>query len=535
MNSDFAVNDILLVSAAIKTMPIPQNPHQFDYSKYMQTLGVYGQIQISEKNILKYTHGSITVFGLAQRFRNFLLSKLQSTSLETDERAIIEALALGQKKDISKELYSAYADAGAIHILAVSGLHVGILFFILSVLFKPIKHFRYGNYLFNILLIAILWCFAFISGLSPSVTRAVTMFSFLISAETINRQSNTINALFLSFFVLLLYNPLWLFNAGFQLSYLAVFSIIWVQPMLYKYYRPQFFLDKIIWDVLTVSLAAQLGVLPLSLYYFHQFPALFFVTNLVVIPGLGIILGGSLLYIILSASQSLPTWYDASYNYSISKLNDFIRWIASREDFLFKEISFTEAKMCATYLLIIFFILFCKKFSYKKFCYLTLSFNLLLGTFILDKYKTSISELVIFQSNKASMIGFKQAENLVVFKSDSLKTFKNAYPIKSYRISQRIHNYTEAIIPKLIKHGNEVVLFIDSSGVYPNGSKIDIVILIQNPKIHLERLIDSLKPRLILADGSNFKSYISRWQRSCEKRKIPFYHTGSKGAYNMEL
>ena len=266
------IDNVILVSSKSKVIPKPLNPDQFDYSKYMLSLGVYHQIHISKDHILKKTKGEVTLVGRTQKFRNNLIKKLKSTNIKTNERAIIQALVLGQKKDISKELYSDYAAAGAVHILAVSGLHVGILFIIFSSLFKPLLRIRYGPYIRNLLVVFCLWCFAFIAGLSPSVTRAVVMFSFLIFAKTINRQTSTINNLFLSFFVLLIYDPLWLFQVGFQLSYLAVFSILLIQPRINIFYHPRFYLDKLLWDICTVSFAAQIGIIPLSLYYFHQFP-----------------------------------------------------------------------------------------------------------------------------------------------------------------------------------------------------------------------------------------------------------------------
>src|SRR5690606_35618766 len=211
----FSSDKILLVYSSISEIQKPLNPHQFDYSKYMESLGVYGQLRISEKDILKTKIGKPTLLGVAQNFRTHIVEKLQKTKLKTDERAIIQALVLGEKKDNDKNLYDEYAAAGAVHILAVSGLHVGILYFILAFLLNPLKRIKSGSYLHAIIIVLLLWGFAMLSGLSPSVTRAVTMFSFFAVAGIFGRQTNTLNTLFLSFLTLLIINPMWLFQVGF--------------------------------------------------------------------------------------------------------------------------------------------------------------------------------------------------------------------------------------------------------------------------------------------------------------------------------
>src|SRR5690606_7904768 len=172
---------------------------------------------------------------------------------------IIQALVLGEKKDIDKNLYNEYAAAGAVHILAVSGLHVGILYFILAFLLNPLKRIKSGSYLHAIIIVLLLWGFAMLSGLSPSVTRAVTMFSFFAVAGIFGRQTNTLNTLFLSFLTLLIINPMWLFQVGFQLSYLAVFFIVWLQPIFYKVGYSKSRIIRKIWTIISVTIAAQIG------------------------------------------------------------------------------------------------------------------------------------------------------------------------------------------------------------------------------------------------------------------------------------
>ena len=528
------IDNQLLLSTSLKSILLPLNPGQFNYSKYMETLGIYDQIQFKNQHILIKTVGSTTIKGQAERFRDYLLEKLKHTSLGFDERAIIQALVLGQKKDINKDLYSSYATAGAAHILAVSGLHVGILYFILTFILSFTNRLKYGNFIQSFLMIFCLWFFAFVTGLSPSVTRAVTMFSIFAFVKIINRPSSTMNNLFLSFFFLILVNPLWLFHVGFQLSYLAVFSIILVQPKLSRYYRPRFYIDKLFWGIFTVSMAAQLGVLPLSIYYFHQFPGLFFLTNLVVLPIIGILLGGGILLLILSVVNFLPDQYAKTYNFLIKSLNEFINWVANQELFVFRDIHYTEGNTLTTYLFLFALILLWYKLNYKNLILVLASFNLLIGFVVWDKFKSSQDELLVFHKSRKSLIGYKNDTFFTLFRNDSLSNFETSYPIRNYLVNRGINHYSEEGIPKTFKFRNTHILILDSLGVYSKQFQKSIVILTESPKVNLERLIDSTNPQLIIADGSNYTNYVVRWEKTCIQKKLPFHHTSKEGAHIIE-
>jgi competence protein ComEC len=529
-----AIDQVLLVRSRNSSINTPKNPHQFNYSKYMEILGVYGQLKFSENEIIKIIDGKPTLRGKADKLRNFIINKLKKTAIQPDERSIIQALILGEKKDISKELYNDYAAAGAIHILAVSGLHVGILYFIFSIILSPLKRIKNGLYLHSILIILLLWCFAFLTGLSPSVTRAVTMFSFFAFADSINRQTSTINTLFLSFFVLLLYNPLWLFHVGFQLSYLAVLAILLIYPKLKNYYTPRYKLDKLFWNITTVSIAAQIGIIPLSLYYFNQFPGLFIITNIAILPFLGILLGSGIFILLLATLSWLPDWIAIPYNYIIENLNAFISWVANQESFLFIDIHFSRLIVLSSYLLLISMIALWKLQNFKRIVLVMSSVIILLAVLIEDKYSTSSNELIIFNKTRKTLIGSKENNKLKLFLNDTLETYSNTYPVQGYRIANNISSFTKHKLPSIFKHKNTSILVLDSIGVYPKASNINIILLTQSPKIHLGRLIDSLNPKLIVADGSNYNSYISRWEATCKEKEVPFHHTGTKGALIIE-
>src|SRR5690606_21059892 len=233
--------------------------------EHMEKLGVYRQINVTPSEVHLSGKAANDLRAFAGILREGIVLRLRSYDFEPDELAIIQALLLGQRQEISQEIYSNYASAGVIHILAVSGLHVGIILILLNRLFKPLERLRWGRLIKLLLLLGLLWAFALLAGLSPSVVRAVSMFSFVAVGMQLKRRTSVLNTLFMSLMVLLLINPGFIRQVGFQLSYAAVFSIVLIQPHIYKIYKGKSKIIKYFWGLLSVTLAAQIGVLPLSL------------------------------------------------------------------------------------------------------------------------------------------------------------------------------------------------------------------------------------------------------------------------------
>lgn len=527
------LDDEWLVSAPVQAIPSILNPHQFDYQRYMHTLNVYSEIRIKQIHLNKMKRGTPSLRGYADRARNFAIKKLRQSEISLDERAILQALVLGQKRDLTSQLKQNYADAGAIHILAVSGLHVGIVFLIVNFLTLFIKRLPLGSFMQPTVVVVILWGFAFLTGLSPSVCRAVTMFSFLAVAQQFGRSTYTMNTLFLSFLFLLLIQPIWLFHVGFQLSYLAVFFIVWVQPKFATLWRPRYKVVRLFWGIFTVSITAQLGVLPLSLYYFHQLPGLFLVSNLVILPVLGMILGLGLLVVLLACIGYLPATIAQAYGYILEALNQFISWVAGQDQFIIKNISFSTEQTLACYMLIISVILLWKRATFRTVVFALTSIWICIIIPLIEKQTKYTSELVLFQRSKKSLIGITYGDTITVLKTDS-QAYKNGYPIKNYRVQRNIKHYREQLMPSIFYYKKHSFLIMDSLGVYPKKIKVDYLVLTQSPKVNLNRVIDSLAPTLIIADGSNYYSYVHRWRTSCNKVGIPFHYTREEGAFILK-
>ena len=529
----FHTGDLVFLKNKFQDIKSSLNPHQFNYKHYLKKQGINQQVYITHQEILLLDESKVSLLRFIDAFRVKIQKSLRRYHFTDDELAVMNALLLGQRQEISKQLSDNYSKAGAIHILAVSGLHVGIILLILSFVLKPLERVNNGKLIKLVLVILSLWFFAILAGLSASVIRAVTMFSAIALGQFFNKRNAVEHSLIFSMFIILLWKPLFLFDVGFQLSYTAVFGIIWIQPVLYQLWKPNFFIVDKGWQLITVSVAAQLGVLPISLFYFHQFPALFFISNLIIIPFLGVILGLGLVVLVLSYESILPVFLEGFYGDVISILNKVVAFVARQESFLFSEISFSALKMIFSYLLIISgFQLFLKLNTKRCFLFFgsILAFQCVL---ILEKYTIAQkSEFIVFHKSKNSIIGIRKGSSFELYHSmDSLQISSQKLLI-NYKVGENISSQNYHKLSNLMYYDKQVVLIIDKDGLYDiKELNNPIVLLRQSPKINLQRLVKKLKPAIIIADGSNYKSFIENWKTTCENLKTPFWTTYNQGAY----
>lgn len=525
------VDDELITFNTLSSVKAPLNPHQFNYKKYLKGLGVYDQLFATSDEYILLEDSKNTLYGLAAHWRTTIIKKLKEQNFNPENLSVIQALLLGQRNDISAETYDNYKDAGAIHILALSGLHIGILLLILQFLLQPLERLPQGKKIKLVVILLFLWSFALLAGLSASIVRAVTMFSFLAYAMFLNRPTNSFNILALSLFFILLVQPNYLFQVGFQMSYAAVFAILWIYPMLQRFWFPKNKIVKYFWQLLSVSIAAQLGVLPISLFYFHQFPGLFFVANLLIIPFLGIILGIGIVIIILSLTNTLPAFIADGYNMTLNYMNSIVRWIAHQETFVFKGISFDTLQLLLLYSLTFLIVIAFSSKKYKMIVAFLIGLIALQSYTFFLKYKASTThESMVLHQARATGILEKIGTSIHLL-STNATAFE--YTLKNYKIEERIENFAiDTLRNSYLLEGKRIAI-IDSLAIYPSH-KHSTILLTQSPNLNLERLIDSIQPLELIADGSNYRSDVARWKATCIKRKLPFHDTGEKGAYYLK-
>ncbi|WP_152287675.1 ComEC/Rec2 family competence protein [Flavicella marina] len=532
LSNSLAVGDFILANTKLVTLKKSMNPYGFDYKNYLAKKNIHRQVVIDtvhwilseSKNTSWRRSASLIQQDLGQHLKRYINNQ--------DVLAITTALLLGDRKNISTEVRESYTDAGVIHIFAVSGLHVGLLVVLLHFFLSPLRRFRYGKIISLFLIVLFLWSYAFIAGLSSSVVRAVTMFSFISFGIVLQKNNSIYHSIITSALILLLVNPYLIFDLGFVMSYVAVVSIVVIYPLFQKLWSPKNSVLRFVWNLMSVSISAQLGLLPICLYYFHQFPGLFIVSNLVVLPCLGLILILGLLVLICAKFQINIKILFECYSFIIEKFNVCIDFISKQEAWLWDVIYFSKLLLVVSYLLLISFVFLFYKITLKRIHISLLAvFVFQLAMFYELYVQKNYNELVIFQQYKKSSIAVSNEGKVRFF-----GTAKNEKLIESYLVktgADLIMSREE--VPNLINYKSQNIFIIDNKNFYkvPNFQP-EILVLRNSPKIHLERCLKLLKPRVVVADGSSYPQVKERWKITCLKYKVHFHDTQTDGAFVLK-
>lgn len=536
LNSPLEVGTIIRVKAILYKNKSPNNPNQFDYGAYLENKQIYAQLYADREKLEVGLKPKKDIWYYTSRLRTSIIHNLEKSGFGKTELSVAIALIMGQRQDISPEIIQDYQYAGAIHILSVSGLHIGFIFLFISMLLKPIPNTKKGAFFKLLITLLSLSSFAVIAGLAPSVVRSVTMFSFVAIAYSLRRSVNIYHTLLVSILLILLFQPSFLFDVGFQLSYIALFFIIWFQPILSAIWNPKTKAIKYFWGILTVSFAAQLGTLPLSIYYFHQFPGLFFLTNLAIIPLLNFIMILGLFVMIFASLSYVPALLIKPFEFSIYCLNKIVNFIASFEQFIIKSIPFNIYLLIGSYFMIVAFIIYFKNPNLRK---LTIALLAIIGiqiAFMTTQWNIKKEqEWLVFNLNKNTLITERFGNNVTLYSNDSiLKTSNKNNILHSYLMGNFATVNAKEKLKNVLYYRGTKILVVDSFAVYPKNINPDVLLLTQSPKLNFDRMLSSLKPKIVIADASNQKTIQKFWKSSCEKQKIPFHATAEKGFYILK-
>ncbi|REG96229.1 ComEC/Rec2 family competence protein [Flavobacterium aquicola] len=535
LSHHFIIGNQLKINALLNRNTAQKNPNQFDYSKYLENKQIYAQLyadaneiqigSIIEKDIWYYTAA----------FRSRIIQNLEKSHFQTKELNVAIALIMGQQQDIDPEITKDYQYAGAVHILSVSGLHIGFILLFVTLLLKPFPNTKKGLFIKLLIILLSLWLFGVLAGLAPSVVRSVTMFSFVAIGQHLKRSTNIYHTLLVSVLLILLFQPSFLFDVGFQLSYTALFFIIWLQPLFANLWKPKNKIVSYFWDILTVSFAAQIGTLPLSIYYFHQFPGLFFVTNLIVIPFLGFIMSLGVVVMLLAACSWVPYYPAKTLELSIYYLDRIISFIASLEQFIVRDIPLNTSILISGYLAIITLIIAFEHKNTKSIFGVLTAVVLLQLSCITTKWEIqNQAEFIVLNTSKKTQLIERNGSIANVYANDSISgNIRNNAVLSSYLTANFSSLNQQSKLKNVFFFKGNKILLIDSSMVYPRTIHPDVVVLTQSPKLNLDRLITVLNPKIIVADASNYKSVQKRWAVSCKQQKIPFHSTNEKGFFQI--
>jgi len=555
------INDILSFEPKLKNVPAPKNPNEFDYRKYLSYHLIHQQafLESNDWNLIQKPSNK-GIYKIADETRSYLINTLEKKGLKGKELGVASALILGYKDDIDSQLKSAYSSAGAMHVLAVSGLHVGVIFLVFNFLLKFMEKIKYGIFIKGVLLIFLLWSYALLTGLSPSVMRAATMFSFIVAAKTINRNSNIYNTLAASAFILLFFNPLLIMEVGFQLSYLAVIGIVTIQPWIYNWFKSRYWIVDKVWEITAISLAVQIATAPLSILYFHQFPNYFMLSNLVVIPLAIVILYLGLITLTFSFVPIISEYLALTLKYIISLLNWSVSFIDSIPYSLTENIRFNVIDSWLIYGAIIFIILLVYFRTFKAFLVSTLCIiSFLFLNLIITYNNLNQKKLIIYNIPSYSAINFIDGKDNILMVDLELiqnrsrlmfhvqnnwinnglnneKIIDLNHLVKKYQLSNNYKISNPNIFTKqnYLQFYNYKIVIVDHSFILTETQEklsIDCLIIRENLKCNLKDLLALYNPKEIIIDTSNSLYVSEKLQNEAQKLGVKCWAVLIDGAY----
>ncbi len=538
----------LLIRQLVRELKNAGNPGAFDFKRYSLFQGITHQVYLrpgdykllpgKEQNWLKK---QVFVSGqrLVQLLRRFIPGQR--------EAGLAEALLIGYKQDLDPEIVQSYSNTGVVHIIAISGLHLGLIYWLLLLLLKPLTRSGSTRWLHAGLVIAGLWAFSLLAGAQPSVLRSALMFSCIVLGNSFKRKTPAVNSLAVSAFILLCYNPFWLWDAGFQLSYAAVLSILLFNQPVYNWF---YFKNKLLdyaWKMNAVTIAAQVLTLPVSLYLFHQFPVSFLFSNFIAVPLSSLILLGEIFLCLVSFYTPVAQVAGKAIAAGIRLMN---AWVERVEQIPFSvwegiQLSSTQAVWLTGMILTGSYWLMEKS---KRAFFAALLFLLFFSAERFSSFwaVSRQQNIIVYHVPRQKAIDFIDRRSFCFAGDSTLQqnTLARNFHLRPARVLHRVSETSSLngllYFDQYFRFGGKNILCLDTSISFtaPSDSPrpvIDLLVLSGNPRLYLNRLASALDIRQVVIDGSVPARKAGFWKKDCDSLRIPCHDTGEKGAFVMTL
>jgi competence protein ComEC len=540
----------LVISKPLQEIKNSGNPGGFDYKRYSLFQGITHQAYLKENEFEILSSTNKTLF---QQFinnsRSKVLSILRNNIKGEKELGLAEALLIGYKDDLDKTLVQSYSNTGVVHVIAISGLHLGLIYWLLTWFFKPLQKRKLNpiaiGWLRPIFILTGLWLFSLLAGAQPSVLRSAFMFTCIVLGDSFARKSSIYNTLALSALLLLCINPYWLWDVGFQLSYGAVLSIvIFMQPIYHWFYIKNKILD-FIWKLNAVTIAAQILTVPIGIYHFHQFPNYFLLTNFLAVPLSSLILLGEILLCVVSFIPHIATFIGKILSGLIWIMNSYIERIELLPFSLWDglQISILQAILLLGVAAGLGFWLMEKSKTGLKY-----ALAALLGFVVLRAVSfiqaNNRQQLIVYNVPQKTAIDFINGrEYLFVGDPDLLADdFVRNFHIKPSRVLHRIEpaiNFENYQQQKnlIVFNGKKILSINETKHFSPLKEKIrvDLLLVSGNPKLFFNELAETFSVKQVVFDGSCPAWKINYWKKDCDSSHIPYHDVSEKGAFVMSL
>lgn len=501
-NTKYKIGTKLFVEGDVESISSMVVPNNFNFSKYLKRRDVDYRLVVN--NYIETTS--------AIKLSRNIEDKVDGSNLSNTSKGLMKALVLGRKDGIPDELLKSFSDSGIMHLLALSGLHIGILTIILTFLLKPMKLFKRGKLIRSLMVVLLLWFYAYITGFSSSIIRATIMFSIIVIGHGMRREINIFNSLSIAALVLLIINPNYLFDVGFQLSFSAVIGIVWIFPLLSNLWRPKHRVIRYFWSLLLVSISAQLATFPFTVYYFHKFSGLFFIANIIEIPLITILLGLSYLLLVLMLFKVELNLLDYIYDKTVI----VIEWVSLRisdvESMVFNNLFIDQIIVVLLFALIISTIIFIQT-SRVKYLYLVLIVVISIQAYSIFKIKETSSTQSLMMANDEILI-----QDGSIYKTSSnegTKIFSN------YTMANKL-TLTDSILYDVLSFDNNYYWRVGENIDYNPIAHHHLIILGKDVRSNPEIIVNKNTVGIVYSGYRN-SSYKTRWEYFCSKKDIAFY------------
>ncbi len=512
-------SDQLLIDNQFTEIEPPYNPQEFDYKAFLANQQVYHQAFINQRQvyIIKHDAGN-SLLNFAIGLRKKLVDKIQKYFPDKESAAIASTLILGYRADLSRDVIDIFSKTGTMHVLSVSGMHVGIVFLLLSFILAPLQKSKKLNLIRISIFIFSIWFYALITGFSPSVCRAAAMLTFIILGKAINRKQNSFNLLAISALLLLLINPFYLMDVGFQLSYLAVAGLIYLHPKIYHSINFSNKIGDFIWNYTSLSFAAQLATFPISIYYFHQFPLYFLLSNLFIVIPVALIMytGIAFLFIPFEIILKPLGWLINQMILIVSKVLFFIEnlpfaslgglWISTFQYILIYLIIglltffIISKNKNAFKLLLVIVLIFCMTVSFKTYRDLNrkelifYSLRKNAGLAFINQNK-SVLMCDLLADDKTKDFSVQPSLESRNVKSTEYTNFNQMENLAQYKCSENSYQFANYKIFRLDRKFNQTI--------FQHKLKVNALMISGNPKINLGQVLNDISCEVLLLEATN--------------------------------
>lgn len=492
--------DVLFVPNKWQEIQNSGNPHAFDYKNYLARKNIYHRQFLAAKDIQLIKYADERQLSFVRKIHSYSIEQFEYYIKDKHTVAILQAMLMGERQHMDKELRDAYSQTGIVHIIAISGAHIAIFFVVIGLLFGWIKSKRY-KWMKYIAALPFIWLYVLVAGAPPSAVRAAVMFTILGIGFALQRNPNGYNQLFAAAFLLLFVNPMWLFDVGFQLSFIAVLSILIFYKPIRKLYYPQNVVVSKLWSAVAISIAAEVLVAPLVAYYFHSFPLFFLISNLIAYVVMGVVLVAGML---LLAVSSVPAFALVIADFIVGVTSVFNKIIFTLQHFnpdSFLTVYITAFQVILIYAIIGTLYWFLKNYKKQLLFSALILFTVFCATLLLKEWKVeSQQKLVIYNTGKSGYIELISGNTYTPLHPVDITPEEYEYNVFPAHIAWSANKRADTVsMSDYFTLGNKKLLIWKGGGSYPDSMAADYVYINEIITVkEIDYILNTYEPSTII-------------------------------------